>query len=316
MFDLIRPAVWDPTNSTGVEERIVEGAGQMAAFQCRWLQEIAQVDMTTGEAQTFHSKASWLSWRCSMHIRTATEYVKVAERLSDLPLVTADFAKGSLSWSQVKLLARVATTETEQVLVEIAQVSTVGQLARVVGAYRSVLEAEADAANSRLRRSLAIWFDDQGFCVVRGRLPAEDGAVLETALHRVLDSMQAPSPSRAGFSDPPGDVMDHYGARMADALTQMAREHLVSVTADQQPGTTIPEVILHVDLENLNGKTGDECHLENGAALAPSTALRICCDAALVPLLEDGAGNPLSIGRRSRVIPRGMRRALRARDKG
>ena len=44
------------------------------------------------------------------------------------------------------------------------------------------------------------------------------------------------------------------------------------------------------------------CRLEDGVAIAPSTALRLSCDAALVPLIEDSEGNPLSVGRRTRSI--------------
>jgi hypothetical protein len=40
---------------------------------------------------------------------------------------------------------------------------------------------------------------------------------------------------------------------------------------------------------------------------------RLCCDSHAVVLTED-AGQPLSIGRKSRVIPRSVERAVRARD--
>lgn len=81
----------------------------------------------------------------------------------------------------------------------------------------------------------------------------------------------------------------------------------------KSPGT---EIVVHAHLETLAGSAGEGCTLENGVALAPSTALRLSCDAALVPLIEDLNGNPLSVGRRTRSIPAGMRRALSSRDRG
>ena len=56
--------------------------------------------------------------------------------------------------------------------------------------------------------------------------------------------------------------------------------------------------------------------IEDDVAVSRTTAQRLCCDAAIVPLLEDLHGEPLSIGRRSRTIPPAIRRALNARDQG
>ena len=42
----------------------------------------------------------------------------------------------------------------------------------------------------------------------------------------------------------------------------------------------------------------------------------LCCDAAAVPIVLNGAGQPLDVGRATRTIPDGLRRAVAARDKG
>jgi hypothetical protein len=42
----------------------------------------------------------------------------------------------------------------------------------------------------------------------------------------------------------------------------------------------------------------------------------LCCDAAAVPIVLDGKGQPLDVGRATRVIPDGLRRAVAARDGG
>jgi hypothetical protein len=306
------PPDWDRLSDR--ETEVIAAAGQIAAAQCRWLIDLGRMDPGRGECKAFYSKAAWLSWRCSMHMRTASEYVAVAGKLKALPRIRREFSAGRLSYSQVRMLTRVATPETEFVLIEIAHASTVGQLSRVVGAYRSVLEAEADAQAARMGRSLTTWFDDQGFFIIRGRLTPEEGAVVEKALRKVMESMPAPPRAKSTREQPPGDVFDHYGARQADALAQLAREHLAGTCADHS-SATVPEVIVHYDLGSLAGKPGAECHLEEGIAIARSTAERISCDSATVPLIEDGKGNPLWIGRRSRVISPAMRRALMARDK-
>ena len=47
----------------------------------------------------------------------------------------------------------------------------------------------------------------------------------------------------------------------------------------------------------------------------PSPAVRrLLCDGAVVGIVDDAGGTPLSIGRRTRTVPVGMRRALEARE--
>jgi hypothetical protein len=54
----------------------------------------------------------------------------------------------------------------------------------------------------------------------------------------------------------------------------------------------------------------------DGRWLVPDTALRLACDAGLQVVEEDAVGNVLNIGRRSRIIPPAMSRALAIRDGG
>jgi hypothetical protein len=42
----------------------------------------------------------------------------------------------------------------------------------------------------------------------------------------------------------------------------------------------------------------------------------LCCDAAVVPVVLNGRGQPLDVGRVTRTIPDGLRRAVAARDRG
>jgi 5-methylcytosine-specific restriction protein A len=42
----------------------------------------------------------------------------------------------------------------------------------------------------------------------------------------------------------------------------------------------------------------------------------LCCDAQVIPIVLNGAGQPLDVGRATRTIPDGLRRAVTARDRG
>jgi uncharacterized protein DUF222 len=131
-----------PLESSQLEERIIDAAGRMAAAQCRWLLDLAELDAQGGvDSAEYSSTAAWLGWRCGVQTHLAKEYVAVACALKALPRITEEFSRGRLSYSQVRMLARVATGQTEQTLIEIARNCTVNQLCLVVGRYRCLLEA-------------------------------------------------------------------------------------------------------------------------------------------------------------------------------
>jgi hypothetical protein len=66
-------------------------------------------------------------------------------------------------------------------------------------------------------------------------------------------------------------------------------------------------VTVHVDQSALAGGEGR-------SALPIESVKRLCCDGHALVITEDDKGEPLSIGRKSRIVPRAMQRALRARD--
>ena len=50
--------------------------------------------------------------------------------------------------------------------------------------------------------------------------------------------------------------------------------------------------------------------LDFGGTLTPGSLRMLACDAAVVPVVMNGAGQPLDIGRATRIIPDGLRRAV------
>ncbi len=54
------------------------------------------------------------------------------------------------------------------------------------------------------------------------------------------------------------------------------------------------------------------CETSNGAALPVDTIRRLCCEAAIIPIVLGADGEALAVGRQQRVANRAQRRALRA----
>jgi hypothetical protein len=76
------------------------------------------------------SCAGWLVWACGMNANAARERVRVARALPDLPIVSARMAAGTLSYSKVRAITRIATPADEELLVTYAESATAAQLER------------------------------------------------------------------------------------------------------------------------------------------------------------------------------------------
>ena len=103
--------------------------------------------------------------------------------------------------------------------------------------------------------------------------------------------------------------------RRADGLVLMA-ETLLEAGAKTSKSAERYQVVVHVAAETLATGAPGRCAIDAGPALAADTAKRLACDASIVRLVEDNAGQPLSIGRKTRAIPPAIHRALHARDGG
>ena len=76
----------------------------------------------------------------------------------------------------------------------------------------------------------------------------------------------------------------------------------------------MPEICVHIDYDTmLNGLHElSVCETADGIPLPPETVRRLACEAAIVPIVLNGAGEVLDCGREHRVANRAQRRALRA----
>ncbi|TML07897.1 MAG: DUF222 domain-containing protein [Actinobacteria bacterium] len=286
-------------------------AAHIDAAICEWLGMVAEFDrrevwVEWGMAST----AQWLAWRCSLAPGTSREHVRVARALEGLPLVRAAFARGELSFSKVCAITRMEHVVEEQELLELAQYATAAQLERMVSAYRGVTRAEAERIIES--RYLTLDQNDDGSWMVRGRLPAEDGALLARALEAGREAATTAEDVSAETS-----VRMPLSERNADALVVLADSLLANGPRERTAGDRY-QVVVHVDTaalveeEDVAPSDGARCDLAD-APIARETARRLCCDAGIVPILERG-GSTLSVGRKTRAIPPSIRRALEARD--
>ena len=84
------------------------------------------------------SCAHWLNWKCGIGMNAAREKVRVANALGELPKISASYAKGEISYSKVRAMTRVATTDNEDYLLMIALHGTASHVEILVRHYRRI----------------------------------------------------------------------------------------------------------------------------------------------------------------------------------
>ncbi len=244
--------------------------------------------------------AEWLAWRCDLSMTTALEKVRVAHALKTLPAVSRSFSSGALSYSKVRALSRVAHRQNEGDLLAFALRHSAAHVAERCRELRCGTEASTDeAARAFANRSLRLRRDHhRGMMTITIEVPLETGELLEKALDKARDD---------DCLDVPDLVDTAWSTRQADALVNVLRGYLHGDDASSHADDYL--VTIHVDQSALAGKEGR-------AQLPIESVKRICCDSHAVVLTENEHGEPLSIGRKTRLVPKAIQRALHARDHG
>jgi hypothetical protein len=301
-----------------LEARITELCGHLDAAQYRWLLLIREFDRRRGWGDgKLASCAHWLNFKCGLNLGAAREKVRVAHALEELPLIAACMARGELSYSKVRALTRVARRATERDLLNIALHGTAYHVERTVRLFRRAMQAHelSREESQQETRSVSYHWDEDGSLVLKARLPAVGGALVLKA----LDAALAQVPEREVCTDSEEEFPLDHAARRADALVRMAESALSARARDARTAENY-QVVIHVDAETLTSAAvpgrlePGRSEIERGPSLPVETIKRIGCDASVVGVIEDRAGQPLSVGRRTRTIPPAIRRALRSRD--
>ena len=135
-----------------------------------------------------------------------------------------------------------------------------------------------------------------------------DDAAMYATIAALIDTHAAP---RTAEDTRP--LLQRQAEAMAEIFGWVAEHGDPTITPSA--GGRRPQVTVHIRLEDLQNRARAAC-LDFGGTPSPAALRRLCCDAAVIPIVLDGAGQPLDVGRATRTIPDGLRRAVAARDRG
>jgi len=157
------------------------------------------------------------------------------------------------------------------------------------------------------KRGLTLSPDPYGSAgTIRGRYDAAGGGVIAA----VLDALSAPLPeSLDGEKDsrPPE-------ARRYDAFVEICRRELHHPTSTSGDGGKA-QIRVTIPLACLIDRVGHGV-LDSGTEISPTLARMLACDAAIIPAVLNGHGQPIDLGRERRLYTGAARTAIEIRDGG
>jgi len=291
---------------------LVELRRDIDRLEAGWTRLLRGFDRSGGWADDGALSAkAWLRHHCRLAPGTASEKVTVARRLAELPATDAAFADGEISYSHVRVIARAtgdvrpaAADRIEPVLAEAARELDPSRLRTAAEHWRHAVEPEvflevAEDAYQARRFDISETFE--GRHVVDGEFDPEGGAVIATAVHAA---------ERTSKDDPRTPKQ-----RRADAMENICRSYLDRGEAPRRGGER-PHLNVDVALATLELRAGARAAMLawSGQPISGEAARRLACDAGISRIITNGKSEPLDVGRRTRVVPPPLRRAVIARD--
>jgi hypothetical protein len=321
-----------------VEEDFAELQWAAEQIEVERLRRLAEIERRRLHERDGHlSAAAWLARAHRVAPGLARGDVRVARALERMPATRRALQEAQISLSAARVLAGVreadpaAFARSEPELVEAARIHSTGNLQRVAAYWREAVEQKAGAdpeEKLRARRRLHASVTFMGMVRLDGDLDPETGETLLTALRAVLDA-EARSTSDEDRSP---------AQRRADALGEICRQWLEAPDRPSVAGER-PHVTVTVGAESLRGDRSVEAgrdpaeagadpgdpvgtaaagsaELDHVGPVPATTARRLACDASVMRVVLAGRSEPLDVGRRTKVVPPSLRRAVIVRDRG
>ena len=177
-----------PDDPAELRRAVTRMAAHINLADWRFIKLIAAMERTRGwQEGGYCNLGNWLDHRCGLGPCAARERIRIGRALARLPRIDAAFRDGVISYSKVRAITRVATPDTDAMLLAITEGSSAAQLESLVRTYERVGADDRECASSEQRRSLS-WYYEDGMLVITATVPAERGALVIKALQEVVDA--------------------------------------------------------------------------------------------------------------------------------
>jgi hypothetical protein len=291
--------------------RLVEVRRVQARLDAEVLRLIGDCDAVDAWNAECLGAVSWLASKTGLLRGAAARLVRTARFVRRHERTAKALDAGDATVPHIEMLAAVAHRRDalyerdETVLLDAAATVDVQDFPKAMRTWASLADdelAQREAAFAFERRAFTLSPTTHG-SVLNGFLDPEAHATVT----RALDAAQPP--------DGPGDTRT-LAQRRADALVLLCERFNGGDLPESRPiaGT---ELVVSDDILRRHGLVeldGLQCEITGFGPIPQITAERLVCDCAIGRLVMNADGEVLDLGRRTRTIPRALRRAIVLRD--
>jgi hypothetical protein len=257
----------------------------------------------------YPSMVAYLKHRMRMAGGRAHRYVRIARAATKHAATLSAWRHRQITGDEAELMFKASERlpgkypEAERVLLELVG-DGFDETRRVLDYWRNDVDlpgVRLDLEDQLQRRRFDLTRKHNGMVAGEFLLPQLEGEGLLAAVDTLMP--------------PPADNDERTTTqRRADALGDLARSYLDGSGAPLVGGER-PHINVHVDLPGLNGRPGGLHETDDGSVLDPFAMDQLVCDASVSRIVFGPASEVLDVGRKTRVIPAGLRRAVTARDR-
>jgi hypothetical protein len=300
--------------------------GRLTAVQAMLVREVDGRGLVKAAGSA--NASTWLRDRVRISIHDAHRVTRLGATLDARPVLAAAVAAGGVTPEQAVVIgaalgeipadAGVAVVASaEALLVDHASRFEPQVLRQLGGRILAHVDPELHDRILRKRldnddrlaardRHLTLSRDGLGRTRLSGILDTVSAATVMAALSPLMVPVPAGSAGGADLRTP--------GARRADALVEVCR---LALRTGELPadGGQPPQVNVTIDYAALAASVGVGT-LDTGEPLSAAAVRRMACDARILPVVLDGAGVPVDVGRARRLFTGAARVAVVLRDRG
>jgi hypothetical protein len=291
-------------------DRLVELRALQERLNAEIVRAVAECDAVDAWAESALGGVSWLASRTGMVRHAAARLLRTARHTNRFEPTAKALDAGDVTVPEVELLAAAAHRREalydrdEATLLEAAALVEVQDLPTAIRRWSALADDEL------AREEAAFAFERRGFtlspttggCAVSGFLDPEAAATIGA----ILDETQPP--------DGCGDTRS-VAQRRADALLLLCERARGGDLSRSRPIAGAEVVMSHEVFAGHRPANLDSlrCEIAGFGPIPRVTAERVLCDCALGRIVKDRS-QVLDLGRRRRIVPNRLRRAITLRD--
>jgi len=259
--------------------------------------------------------AAWANSVLGISDNLCWEYLRVGRKLKTLTILRAFFRVGKISWSKARLISRVADENNEDVLCHAALDASVSDVKRLCDEYRwnkesntatEIATESAQAMQQWLSRSFTWTTTSNGNTKIQITLPPELAQVFLNNVEQSLSQIEIEMMAEKSLQSEGRDIAtaDRFQVVVSVDAAELKKAD-ASVNAQQDDSC----------VSNTSHMPKKRATVQNAGAIARETARRIACDCS-ISVIHTENGEPINIGRKTRIWTTAIARAIKNRDQG